>query len=112
MEFKRGDKVIDDNGYECEFLWYYNDNYCWIKHSLGIFYCATKILTKKENKQMNDNVLNHAKAIILLIENLNQEVRKAGGGAMNATALEKLTALDLISIIAPNGITFKYNDIK
>lgn len=48
------------------------------------------------------------RTLVNIVVNLNLEVQKAGGTGWDYDQLERMSALELLKIIAPNNITFKY----
>lgn len=75
----------------------------------------SEILPVKKEEQMktyqcerNNRVSNEARAFLKTIDNLNQEVNKAGGVGWTLEELEDMTAADLLCTLCTNDIKFKY----
>lgn len=50
------------------------------------------------------------KSIVKCIDSLNTALKGAHGSSQTTTSLDNMTALDLIVLIGPNNIDFKYNN--
>lgn len=58
--------------------------------------------------ERNNRVSNEARALIKMINNLNQETDKAGGVGWTLESLENMTAADLLCTLCTNSIKFKF----
>ena len=125
-DFELGDVVMDISTGETYVLYkfypktgtttlYYgrqlNDDGQYIDKS---FFYSDIIPVKKEEQvktyqcERNNRVLNEARALIKMINNLNQETDKAGGVGWTLESLENMTAADLLCTLCTNSIKFKY----
>ena len=59
------------------------------------------------NKQKE--IIDEAKKLLKVVDQFNATMRKAGSMGFTVEDLEKMTAIELICLIAPNGISFVYN---